>query len=82
MQTRYLSTCLEQIRPVLLSDILDLIQPEQKELVQEPIRQASPGAQGGISGANLIRPDDRYVRLDMVLRRVCWDSSPGVLIIT
>jgi len=63
-------------------DLLDLIQPEKRELVRERIRQASLGAQGEISGVHLLRSDGREVRLDMVFREVCWDSSPGVLILS
>jgi len=63
-------------------DLLDLIQPEKKELVRERIRQASLGAQGEVSGVHLIRSDGRDVRLDMVFREVCWDSSLGVLILS
>lgn len=63
-------------------DILDLIQPERKELVRERIRQASLGAQGEVSDVHLMRPDGRDVKLDMVFREVCWDSSLGVLILS
>ena len=62
-------------------DIIDLIQPERREIVRERIRQASLGAQGEVSDVHLIRPDGRDVRLDMVLREVCWDGSLGVLIL-
>ena len=63
-------------------DILDMIQPERREIVRERIRQASQGAQGEVSDVHLIRPDGRDVRLDMVLREVCWDGSLGVLILS
>ena len=63
-------------------DILDMIQPERREIVRERIRQASLGAQGEVSDVHLIRPDGRDVRLDMVLREVCWDSSLSVLILS
>jgi PAS domain S-box-containing protein len=62
-------------------DILNMIQPERREIVRERIRQASLGAQGEVSDIHLIRPDGRDVRLDMVLREVCWDGSLGVLIL-
>jgi len=62
-------------------DILEMIQPERREIVRERIRQASLGAQGEVSDVHLIRPDGRDVRLDMVLREVCWDGSLGVLIL-
>ena len=63
-------------------DILDMIQPERREIVRERIRQASEGAQGEVSDVHLIRQDGRDVRLDMVLREVCWDGSLGVLILS
>jgi len=63
-------------------DILDLIQPERKELVRERIRQATLGAQGEVSGIYLNRPARSDVRLDMVFREVCWDGSLGVLILS
>ena len=62
-------------------DILDLIQPERKDLVRERIRQASLGAQGEVSDVYLTRPGGKDVRLDIVFREVCWDGSPGVLIL-
>lgn len=62
-------------------DILALIQPEQKELVRERIRQAALGAQGEVADVRLLRPAGRDVRLDMAFREVCWDNCPGVLII-
>ena len=62
-------------------DILDMIQPERKDLVRERIRQASLGAQGEVSDVHLIRPARSDVRLDMVFREVCWDGSLGVLIL-
>lgn len=63
-------------------DILDLIQPERKELVRERIRQASMGALVEVSDVHLIRPARSDVRLDMVFREVCWDGSLGVLILS
>ncbi len=63
-------------------DILDLIQPERKELVRERNRQASLGAQGEVSDVRLLRPGSRDVRLDMEFREVCWDGSFGVLILS
>jgi PAS domain S-box-containing protein len=62
-------------------DILEMIQPERRDLVRERIRQASHGAQGEVSDVHLIRPSGRDVRLDMVFREVCWDNSLGVLIL-
>lgn len=62
-------------------DILDLIQPERKELVGERIRQASLGAQGEVSDVHLIQQARNNVRLDMVFREVCWDGSPSVLVL-
>ncbi len=63
-------------------DILDMIQPERKELVRERIRQASLGAQGEVTDVHLMRPSRSDVRLDMTFREVCWDGSPGVLILS
>jgi PAS domain S-box-containing protein len=63
-------------------DILDLIQAERKELVRERIRQASLGAQGEVSDVHLLRPAGSDIRLDMVIREVCWDGSLGVLILS
>ncbi len=62
-------------------DILDIIQPERRDLVRERIHQASHGAQGEVFDVRLIRPSGKDVRLDMVFREVCWDNSPGVLIL-
>jgi len=62
-------------------DILDMIQPEQKELVRERIRQATLGAQGEVDDVRLLRSAGRDVRVDMVFREVCWDNCLGVLIL-
>lgn len=62
-------------------DILDMIQPERRELVRERIRQASLGAQGEVSDVHLLRSGGKDVRLDMVFREVCWDNRLGVLIL-
>jgi PAS domain S-box-containing protein len=63
-------------------DILDMIQPEHKDLVRERIRQATLGAQGEVSDVRLIRPARGDARLDMVFREVCWDGSLSVLILS
>jgi PAS domain S-box-containing protein len=63
-------------------DILDMIQPEHKELVRERIRQASLGAQGEVPDVHLLRSAGKDVRLDMVFREVCWDGSLCVLILS
>ncbi|MDD1689889.1 MAG: PAS domain-containing protein [Methanoregula sp.] len=63
-------------------DILDMIQPERKEIVRERIRQASLGAQVEVSDVLLMRPARSNVRLDMVFREICWDGSLGVLILS
>ncbi len=68
--------------PPVGRDILDLIQPERRDLVRERIRQASLGAQGEVSDVHLIRSAGRDIRLHMVFREVCWDGSPGVLILS
>jgi PAS domain S-box-containing protein len=62
-------------------DILDLIQPERRDIVQERIRQASLGAQGEVSDVHLVPPARSDVRMDMVFREVCWDGSLSVLIL-
>jgi PAS domain S-box-containing protein len=63
-------------------DILDLIQPENKDLVRERIRQASFGAQGEVSDVRLKQPARSDVRLDMEFREVCWDGVLCVLILS
>jgi len=63
-------------------DILDLVQPEHKDLVRERIRQATLGAQGGVSDVHLTRPARSDIRLDMEFREVCWDGTLGVLILS
>jgi PAS domain S-box-containing protein len=63
-------------------DILDLVEPGQREMVRERIRQASLGAQGDVAGVRLTRPSGKDVRLDMQFREVCWDGNPGVLILS
>jgi PAS domain S-box-containing protein len=63
-------------------DILDMIQPERRDLVRERIRQASQGAQGEVSDVRLIWPARGNARLDMVFREVCWDGSLSVLILS
>ena len=62
-------------------DILDLIQPEQKELVRERIRQASQGAQGEAPDIRLMEPAGSNVMLNMSFREVCWDGSLGVMML-
>lgn len=63
-------------------DILEIIRPEYAEIVRERIRQAGLGAQVEVAGVHLIRPGGSDVRLDMVLREVCWDGTLGVLILS
>lgn len=62
-------------------DILDMIQPDRRDLVRERIRQASLGAQGEVSDVHLLWPGGNDFRLDMVFREVCWDNNLGVLIL-
>jgi PAS domain S-box-containing protein len=62
-------------------DILDMIPPEQKDLVRERIRQASHGAQGEARAITLLRPAGKDLRLDLTFREVCWDAIPGVMIL-
>jgi PAS domain S-box-containing protein len=62
-------------------DILILIPPDQQDLVMERIRQASFGAQGEAPDIILRRPWGRDIRMDLTFREVCWDSSPGVMIL-
>ena len=63
-------------------DILEMIEPDRRELVMERIRQASHGAQGEASGVRLLCPAGGQVKLDMEFREVCWDGSLGVLILS
>lgn len=63
-------------------DILDLIQPENMDLVRERIRQASLGAQGEVVDVRLKQPARSDVRLDMEFREVCWDGVLCVLILS
>jgi PAS domain-containing protein len=67
--------------PPVSRDLLDMIQPEKKEIVRERIRQASLGAQGEVADVRLMQPDGKSIRLDMEFREVCWDGSFGVLIL-
>jgi PAS domain S-box-containing protein len=67
--------------PPVGRDILDMIQPDKKEIVRERIRQASLGAQGVVADVHLMQPDGKSIRLDMAFREVCWDGSFGVLIL-
>jgi PAS domain S-box-containing protein len=62
-------------------DILDMIQPERRDLVRERIRQAALGAQGEVSDVRLVQPARSDVSLHMVFREVCWDGSLSVLIL-
>lgn len=62
-------------------DILDMIRPEKRGVVEERIRQASQGAQGEATDVCLIRPSRGDARLDMVFREICWDGNFGVLIL-
>lgn len=62
-------------------DILDMIGPEQQEMVRERIRQASAGGRGDAAGIRFMRPQGGDVKLDMEFREVCWDASFGVMIL-
>jgi PAS domain S-box-containing protein len=62
-------------------NILDLIRPADRQLVQERISQVAMGAQVQIPDMYMIRPDGSEIRADLSLREVIWDNSPAVLIV-
>jgi len=63
-------------------DILDMIQPAQRELVRERIRQAAMGAHVEVPDVHFRKPEGNDIRLHLSLREVFWDGSPAVLILS
>jgi PAS domain S-box-containing protein len=63
-------------------DILDMVGPDQKEIVRERIRQAANGAQVNEPGIRITVQGGKEIRMDMTFREVCWDRTYGVMILS
>jgi PAS domain S-box-containing protein len=71
----------DSARELVGKNILDLVEPEDREIVGERIRQAGLGAQMTIDRVRMHRLDGSDFLAELSLGKVPWDGSPAVQII-
>jgi len=62
-------------------DILDLVQPDERDQVRERMNQAMLGARMQLPGAWLTRLDGRKIRAGILFGGIVWDGKPAIQII-
>ena len=62
-------------------DILDLVQPDERDQIRERMNQAMLGARVQLPGARLTRLDGRKIRAGILFGGIVWDGKPAIQII-
>jgi PAS domain S-box-containing protein len=62
-------------------DIVDLVQPGERDQVREKISQAALGARVQLPGTRLARLDGREIRAETLFGGIIWDGRPAIQII-
>jgi len=66
---------------LLGKDIVDMVQPDERDQVREKIAQAALGARIQLPGTRLARLDGRGIRAETLFGGIIWDGEPAVQII-